>query len=54
MAIKKNYCIFCGKELSDGKCVVCGREAKPSISFDELEYQKVPAEAAEVFGAQKK
>ena len=54
MAIKKNYCIFCGKELSDGKCVVCGREAKPSISFDELEYQKVPAEAAEVFGVQKK
>ena len=54
MAIKKNYCIFCGKELSDGKCVVCGREAKPSISFDGLEYQKVPAEAAEVFGVQKK
>lgn len=50
----KNYCIFCGGDLANGICTTCGREAKPMISFNELEYQKVPAAAAEALGEQKK
>ena len=50
----KNYCIFCGKDLANGVCTACGREAKPMISFHELEYHKVPVEAAEALGEQKK
>ena len=35
---KKRYCVFCGKELADGKCTACGREAKEVVAafFPEL------------------
>ena len=39
---KKGYCVFCGKELSDGKCTACGREAKEVVSLSSLNWQKVP------------
>ena len=35
---KKGYCVFCGKELSDGKCTACGREAKEVVSLSSLNW----------------
>lgn len=51
---KKGYCVFCGKELSDGKCTACGREAKEVVSLSSLNWQKVPMEVADALGEQKK
>lgn len=51
---KKRYCVFCGKELSDGKCTACGREAKEVVSLSSLNWQKVPMEVADALGEQKK
>lgn len=51
---EETYCIFCGKDLADGRCSACGREAKPLIGLAELTYQQVPASAAAELGEQKK
>lgn len=51
---KKRYCVFCGKELADGKCTACGREAKEVVSLSSLNWQKVPMEVADALGEQKK
>lgn len=51
---KKSYCIFCGKELSGGKCPACGREAKEQVPLSSLDWQKVPVEVANALGEQKK
>ena len=40
---KKRYCVFCGKELADGKCTACGREAKEVVELSSLNWQKVPS-----------
>ena len=50
---KKRYCVFCGKELADGKCTACGREAKEVVSLSSLNWQKVPMEVADARGAKK-
>ena len=47
---KKRYCVFCGKELADGKCTACGREAKEVVSLSSLNWQKVPMEVADALG----
>ena len=51
---KKRYCVFCGKELADGKCTACGREAKEVVELSSLNWQKVPMEVADALGEQKK
>ena len=51
---KKRYCVFCGKELADGNCTACGREAKEGVSLSSLNWQKVPMEVADALGEQKK
>lgn len=51
---KKSYCLFCGSELSDGKCTACGREAKETVPLSSLNWQQVPTGVASALGEQKK
>lgn len=50
----KDYCVFCGHGIVNGKCEKCGREAKEMVDFDRFAFRPVPAEAAEALGEQKK
>lgn len=50
----KSYCLFCGQELSGGKCTACGREAKEPVPLSSLDWQRVPASVATALGEQKK
>lgn len=51
---KSSYCLFCGQELSEGKCMSCGREAKELVPLSSLDWQKVPVDVANALGEQKK
>ena len=51
---KISYCLFCGKQLSAGKCTACGREAKELVPLSSLNWQKVPVDVANALGEQKK
>ena len=52
--VGKDYCVFCGNTIVQGKCEKCGREARPMVKLDQFAYRQVPPEVAETLGEQDK